>query len=176
MPHDLHTFAKTRGFTAQELEEHGIRIEGDEVVIPLLGRKGHVWYERRHRPGGSPKYLSPSGVEPHLYNPLGLGPHSDEVWIAEGEFDTLSLIVSGAPAVGVLGVNSFNTAWRHLFIGARVVIAVDPDEAGEKMATQLAGLFPHGTAQRFDGILPFKDINDRLVNDRAGLRRAVLAW
>ena len=107
MPLDLETFAPTRGFTAEELSKYGVRVEGDTVEIPILGRGG-TWYSRVHRPDGCPKYEGPKGMASHLFNPLGLGPGTDEVWIAEGEFDTLSLVVVGIPALGVLGAGNFN--------------------------------------------------------------------
>lgn len=174
MPHDLSEFAASRGFQPSELEEYGVRVEEDEVVIPI--RAGHhVWYERTHRPGGKPKYLSPKGAETHLYNPLGLGPHSEEVWIAEGEFDTLALIAAGAPALGILGVGNFYTPWAHLFSGARIIVAFDPDKAGEEAADKIAGLFPQGV-ERFEVPPPYGDINDWLKADRRGLTKAVLEF
>lgn len=176
-PLDLESFATSRGFSAQTLEKYGIRVEDGVVVIPLLGRNGHVWYEREHRPGGQPKYLSPKGVEPHLYNPLGLGPHSTEVWLAEGEFDTIALIEAGAPACGVLGANSFYSPWVHLFSGARIVLAFDPDDAGRQAADKIAGLFGQlTTVDVFDIPPPHGDINDWWKADPSGLRRAVLEF
>jgi hypothetical protein len=171
-PLDLETFAVSRGFTEHELKELGVRIEGEEVVIPIAGRSG-VWYERRHRPNGLPKYLSPAGVQSHLINPLGLGPHSDVVWFAEGEFDTFSLVVSGIPAVGILGAKTFHSSWRHLFDGAEIVIAFDPDAAGEEAFNTLKGVFPQ--AERFD-VSPFEDLNDAFMADRSAFEKVVKAW
>jgi hypothetical protein len=169
---DLATFAASRGFTVEELEGFGVRIEGEEVVIPIAGRAG-VWYERRHRPGGSPKYLSPQGVDAHLINPLGLGPHSDVVWFAEGEFDTFSLVVSGVPAVGILGTQTFHSTWRHLFDGAEIWIAFDPDPAGDEAFNKLKGVFPQ--AERFDPS-PFSDLNDAFKHDRQAFMEVVKSW
>lgn len=170
----LEQFAKSRGFTAEELKPFGIRVEGDTVTIPTLGRGGQ-WYERIHRPGGSPKYLSPQGAASHLYNPLGLGPHNDEVWIAEGEFDTLSLVVAGAPAVGILGTSSFSEHWALLFEHAEIVLALDSDDAGNKRAIALAQLWEPGQVSRFDPS-PYNDLNDYFKIDRAGFEEAVKKW
>jgi len=171
---NLKEFASTRGFQEDELAEWGVRVEGDEIIIPISGKNG-AWYERTHRPGGNPKYLSPSGVESHLVNPTGLGPHSTEVWIAEGEFDCFSLLAVGAPAVGVLGTENFRREWALLFTKAKIVIALDPDEAGNRSANKIAQLWPQGQVTRFDPS-PYEDINDWLVDDRPGLRRKVLEW
>lgn len=171
------TLNASRGFSAGTLEKYGVHIEDDVVLIPLLGRNGHVWYEREHRPGGKPKYLSPRGVQPHLYNPLGLGPHSPEVWLAEGEFDTISLIEAGAPACGVLGASSFNRHWAQLFTHARVIVAFDPDEAGKEAAAKVAALFDPSKVELFDAWpLMYEDFNDWWKGDPQGMRRVVLEW
>lgn len=154
------------------MSDYGVRVEGSQVIIPLLGRSG-AWYERTHRPGGNPKYLSPKGAEAHLYNPLGVGPGSSEVWLAEGEFDTLALVAVGAPAVGILGKEAFRSEWALLFKQARVVIAIDPD--AEARAVQLAALFDPALVSRFD-TTPHKDVNDWFKADRASFERAVLEW
>ena len=144
------------------------------MVIPCLGRQG-AWYERTHRPTASPKYESPKGSAAHLYNPGGFGPGSDEVWIAEGEFDTLSLLAVGIAAVGVLGAGNFNRLWALLFEHAEIVIAFDPDQAGNTQAEKLAQLWEPGQVSRFDPS-PYEDLNNFLKKDRAAFTEAVLAW
>jgi hypothetical protein len=173
--HSLETFAESRGFTKGELEEYEIRLDGDEVIIPTLGRRG-AWYERRYRPGKSPKYLSPADVPNHLYNPLGLGPGAEVVWLAEGEFDCLSLVVSGAPAVGVLGAGSFRREWALLFRHARVIVAFDPDMEGDSQAAKVMGLWPEGRARRFRVPEPYEDLNDWFVRDYDAFEKEVKAW
>ena len=169
----LTDFASKRGFNERELDQWGIRVDGETIIIPTVGRNG-PWYERTHRPEGVPKYESPKGVESHLYNPLGLGPHSREVWIAEGEFDTLSLVTVGAPALGILGVSSFREVWTLLFKKARIVLALDPDEAGRARADKMAQLWTGpGQVSVFDPT-PYGDLNDWFKADRAGFRREVL--
>jgi DNA primase len=174
MSHEIETYATKRGFTPEEFVRYGVREDGDRIIIPTLGRKG-AWYERIHRPNGNPKYEGPKGASSHLYNPLGLGPGAEEVWIAEGEFDCLSLVVVGIPAVGVLGAGNFNRHWALLFEGAEIVIAFDPDEAGNTQAEKLAQLWPEGQVSRFSP-LPYDDLNDWFKADREGFKEAVLAW
>ncbi len=163
-----------RGFHDGELSQYDIRAEGDNFIIPTLGRHG-AWYERTYRPTGVPKYESPKGVESHLYNPLGIGPNTEEVWIAEGEFDCLCLVVVGAPAVGILGTKTFRREWVLLFSRADVVIALDSDEAGDAQADKLAQLWPDNQTSRFDPS-PYGDLNDWFKDDRSGFRKAVLEW
>lgn len=169
----LDSFAPTRGLTLEEVERFEIRVQDDEVILPVWGKNG-VWYERTHRPGGKPKYLSPKGASPHLYNPLGLGPDSPEVWIGEGEFDAISLIVCGAPALGIQGTQSFHPYWALLFgPPTHIVLALDPDDAGQQSASALMELFvgQGNTVSTFDPGLD--DINDWLKDDRDGLTKAI---
>ena len=167
----IHEFATSRGFKPEELEYYGIEVRQDDtIIIPVLGRRGS-WYERTYHPGGSPKYRSPKGSEAHLYNPHGFGPHSSQVWIAEGEWDTLSLLVCGAPALGIQGTKTFNKHWALLFQSAEVVLALDPDEEGDRTADKLAPLFPN--TRRFRVPPPYEDVNDWLQKDRDGLTEMV---
>ncbi len=177
----LEEFSATRGFTEDELAKWDITTEGEVVFIPTLGRS-RAWYRRIHRPNGQPKYRPEhEGVEQHLYNPLGLGPNSTEVWIAEGEFDTLSLVTVGAPAVGMLGATSFRREWALLFSHARIILALDPDTESSEQAARvqtLAQLWPEHQVERFDPQVEggYDDLNDWFREDRKGFTRTVLAW
>ena len=180
---DYEQFAHSRGFEPEELDRWGIYIEDDLVIIPVLGRNG-VWYEREHRPGGSPKYRPRAGLKDvgnHLYNPLGLGPGSPVVWIAEGEFDTLSLVTVGAPALGVLGATTFQEHWSLLYSHAKVVIALDPDTESDQQGTavlHLAQLWPEAQVSRFDPMAQggYPDLNDWFKADRRGFQEVVESW
>lgn len=181
---NLSEYESDRGFDEGTFEEYGIYAKGDTILIPTLGRHG-TWYERTHRPYGQPKYLTPKGEKAHLYNPKGLGPHTeDDIWIAEGEFDTLSLIVVGVAAFGILGTEGFRPTWAKLFHGGikrpdpadpGIVLALDPDHAGIKKANQMAALWPDGLTSRFDPS-PYDDLNHWFREDREGFRETVLAW
>ena len=173
----LNEYESERGFDEGTFDKYGIRMEDDVVIIPTLGRNG-PWYEREHRPHGKPKYLSPTGMGHHLYNPLGLGPNSGEVWIAEGEFDTIALLAVGAPAVGILGTQAFRREWRHMFL-RRIILAFDADDAGEAATIKMAQLWDGNDdvdLSVFKPEHPHTDMNDWFKADRAGFRRAVLEW
>lgn len=170
----LSEYESERGFDGGTFEKWGIYLEGDAIRIPTLARHGS-WYERTHRPHGVPKYHTPKGESHHLYNPQGWGPNTKEIWIAEGEFDTLSLIEVGVPAVGILGTEAFRAEWRYMFEKAEIVLALDPDEPGTMRANKLAALWPEHQTSRFDPS-PYKDLNDWFKQDREGFKRTVLGW
>lgn len=166
-----------RGFTSEELEEYGITVDGPHIVIPVIGRGG-VWYDRQRCDAGChPKYHTPPGQKAHLYNPLGLGPHSPEVWLAEGELDALSLVVVGVPAVGIPGVENFRREWGLLFEGAEIVMALDPDDAGRKAMDQFSERFKEkGIVYSIFDPSPYEDLNHWFSEDREGFAQAVTSW
>ena len=137
-----------RGISVETLEAAGVEwIEQDPtypVRFPYRNLNG-VWYERKGiRPGldadGRPKLLSPPNSEPHLYNPLRIGPDSETVFFAEGEYDCLSVIDCGYAAVGSQGTNTFKAVWARLYSGAVCVIAFDGDTSGRQAAVKLRKL------------------------------------
>ncbi len=175
---NLSEYESERGFDEGTFDTYGITQEGETIYIPTLSRNG-AWYEREHKPWGDPayKYLSPTNAESHLYNPLGLGPNSGEVWLAEGEFDTLSLLSVGAPAVGILGTQAFRRDWRHMFV-RKIVLAFDNDDAGQAATIKMAQIWEGQKDVTLSVFTPepYSDINEWFIEDRAGLRRAVLEW
>jgi len=162
----LTEFAAARGLSPELLQDVGIRVDDDSrypVVIPYPHLSG-IWYERRRRWVGDdskPKYLSPKHADPHLYNPLGLGPNADVVWITEGEIDCLSLIEIGRPAVGTQGTQSYDGRWSLLFSSAVVVLAFDNDDAGDKFRFKVSQFFDERRLHHFKP--PFgEDLNSML--------------
>lgn len=176
------SFAASRGFTADELRPYARLADGPgpcpNIIIPY--RSGHgVWYERVHHPCqpgcgrcSNPKYADPKGARPHLYNPLGLGPNTDLVWMAEGEFDTLSLIVAGQPAVGIAGTGKYNKHWSLLYQGAKVLLAFDADAAGQEAATRISRTFGPATEVVMFPTGPYPDVNAWFAADRLGFIEA----
>jgi len=99
------------------------------------------------------------------------------VWFAEGELDCLSLVVSGIPAVGILGTQNFKREWIHLFAQAHVVLALDPDAAGNAACDTYAGWIEArgGSWSRFDPA-PYGDLNEWFTDDYDGFKEAVETW
>ena len=197
----LQGLAEQRGIAISVLRAAGIRINhggrhDDWWRIPYPHRTG-TWKHRYYNPdpAGTPKYLDDKGATFHLYNPLRLGPGEDEVWFAEGEFDTLALIDQGLKAIGIHGVTNvkslaelekdsdddeeesegrFKRSWQLLFQDTVCVTIFDNDEAGVAPGRRLArGL--DGVA--FDGWVDgYGDVNDWHKADPGGLADAISSF
>ena len=188
---DLDTLAALRGISRHVLEQAGIRRENDgRYSIPYPHRSGY-WKTRYYCPDARPKYLDDPGATFHLYNPLRLGPGEEEVWFAEGEFDTLALIDQGLAAIGIHGVGNvkkeraeeekdsddddgnkrgFRRSWQLLFADTLCIVMFDNDEKGRPAGRQLArGL----EGEVFDGWGDYKDANAWHKSDPAGLGAAI---
>lgn len=181
----LSELSEERGIGQATLQAAGIHRNDDGWwVIPYPHRYG-IWKERYRNPDpdGRPKYMDKHGADFHLYNPLKIGPGEEEVWIAEGEFDTLALIDQGLVAIGVHGVSNvpdeerwgkektgFRAEWKLLFEGSRVVTMFDNDEAGRKAGRRLARALG---GEAFDEWDEYSDVNDWWRADPQGLAYAV---
>jgi hypothetical protein len=108
------------------------------LAIPYLRwapQRGHSVVAMRFRCAelgcscsGHAKYLSEPGSPATLFNAPALLEEHDAIAITEGELDAISAEVSGVPAVGVPGVDAWETYWRVLFLGYESVpILTDND-------------------------------------------------
>ena len=137
-----------RGISVKTLEDMGVWWDDEDdyaVKVPYPHMTGE-WYTRSLlspivERGKRPKVLSPKNANHHMYNPLKLGPNAELVFFCEGEYDTLSVIDCGYPAVGSQGTNTFNPVWGRLYGGATNCIAFDGDSAGVTAARTLRKFF-----------------------------------
>lgn len=179
----LDEFAEARALPVHFLKEHGVRLcpsDGEKpgwIGLPYWNLTG-TWYSRYRNPDpeGQPKYWGRPGSGVHLYNPLRLGPNADKIVFTEGEIDCLTLVYLGFPAIGIPGTGNterFRGAWKLLFDGAWIVVAMDGDQAGRAASSKLLDAFePNATVLDVpDGM----DLNDWLLNDPEALIGAVRA-
>lgn len=105
---------------------------------------------------GHPKYQSQPGHPPRLYNTPDLIAAHDTIAITEGELDALILSHHGGiPTVGIAGAQAWQPHYPRIFDDyTRVLIAVDNDKAGNKLAHQIQTAIPHATR------LPLPDDTD----------------
>ena len=104
----------------------------NRVTIPYL--KPAATTSIRYRaidPGAKPKIQGLTGIAAkQLYNTRALY-GSDEVFICEGEIDTMTMHQAGFAAVGVAGVSNWDPAWKRIFRMRKVIVVADNDDAGQ---------------------------------------------
>ena len=108
--------------------------EGKWCTIPFRGSQGKVVDIRRWRVGQK-RVLSTPGCSASLWGAhrVGLG----RIWLCEGEWDgvamrwLLSKVGIDGLVVAVPGAGVFKREWIPFFVGRKVVVLYDHDEAGE---------------------------------------------
>ncbi len=106
------------------------------IVIPYNTRSGVVALRSRSLPmenGGEEgaKYLPwMTGDVSRPFNTTALDT-AEEVYITEGEFDTITAWMLGLFVVGIPGVSNWKSVYRPLFRYRRVTIIGDNDDSGQ---------------------------------------------
>lgn len=194
----LGRLAEQRGISESVLRAAGIRVEPRDRryagwwSIPYPHRTG-TWKHRYRNsdPQSEERYRDDQGADFHLYNPLRLGPGEDEIWFAEGEFDTLALIDQGVKAIGIHGVSNvktpaeiekdsdteqepegrFKRSWQLLFQDTLCITMFDNDEAGIPAGRQLARGLDGAAFDAWEN--GYGDVNDWHLADPEGLGDAI---
>lgn len=103
-----------------------------------------------------PKYLQPSGSETSIYNMPALARNHKTVIITEGELDCLTLEALGYTAIGMPGANSWKPHYSRALDGfQKVIVAGDPDDAGQKFNETIMASIRRSTVMHMKA-----DIND----------------
>lgn len=85
------------------------------------------------------KYLSMDGMESNLFNVLDLRKESPFIGVTEGELDAMTLSLAGIPAVGVPGVENWQSHFGRCLEDFDVIYSfADGDTAGRKFGRFLA--------------------------------------
>lgn len=145
----LEKYAESRGWDVQTIERFGLTVVRDargcvRIRHPFYAPNAEgewvcaYWQDRGTR-GVLPKWLSPRGVSPVLFNLRSLESETVRaIIICEGAPDTItaSSALLDAPSiacVGVPGVSAWRSEWAPLFRSLRIVVAADPDDAGHRL-------------------------------------------
>lgn len=148
----------TAMFTNDELEAAGLigrRTDGslyarlrDRITIPLFSTSGHILgFAGRiiNRPGNEelPKYVNPPTTSAfskkrYLYG-LSWGSSEDVIFLVEGYFDTMALIMCGRNAFCIMGTSLTKEQANQIeALGKTTIILMDGDEAGYKATIEIA--------------------------------------
>jgi DNA primase len=139
-------------------ERGRLQLASHPLLFPFWQDGAPVYVQGRRYGSAEPRYLGLRGSIPCLYNVSAL--EADEVWVAEGCMDTLTLASAGVAAVGVVGARGLKAAWLPLFTGKSVVVAFDNDGAGRAATERLVPrLAAHAAAIRVVDLPPGLDVN-----------------
>ena len=154
----LEKYASSRGWDMQTVKRFGLTVVRDargcvRIRHPFYAKNAEgewvcaYWQDRGTR-DVLPKWLSPRGVSPVLFNLRSL--ESDTVRavvICEGAPDTITAAsaLSGAESiacVGVPGVSAWRPEWASRLQSMRIVVAADPDDAGHRLEDAVRKTIP----------------------------------
>jgi len=136
---------RKRGYTLADLRETGLIGENSNrpmftgrIIVPYINRDNVVAL-RGKQIGGN--WLQTRGISLGLFASDNIRAQKGDVYICEGEFDTMYLDQLGYPAVGVPGADTFQEGWSTWFEGARrVFVVLDADDAGRQGAEKIKGM------------------------------------
>lgn len=107
-----------------------------------------------------------------LYNQDAIQSAS-QLYLCEGEIDTLTMIQRGYPAIGIPGVSSFRMDWFKLLAGKHVVLCLDNDAVWERASHWFTTEFlRHGISHSRFALPAGMDIN-QYFNQRYFNRKEV---
>jgi replicative DNA helicase len=116
------------------------------------------------------KHKKPAGAKAQMYNRRALYDSDKPVFVVEGALDALSIITAGGEAVALGGVaiDDFLEQVRNELPEQPLIIALDNDAAGERVAGELAEELQRLNilAYRRNLYGTAKDANEALTNDR----------
>lgn len=113
----------------------------DRIIFPNFFHGNVVYLTSRAINGGIPKYLHLSGGISYLYNEEALS--NENVYLAEGILDCLSLIQEGYPSCAILGSCAFKEEYvSKLSNCKKLFLCLDGDKAGKEGALRIANLVP----------------------------------
>lgn len=169
------------GLVEDPLPESGHDFQTGRLSIPYITQTGVVQIRFRAipytgipgDPEPSPKMKSEAGAGSTIFNVRALNSSDPTIYVCEGEFDAMSAVQAGLPAIGIPGANSWQPVYGRLLRFRRVVILADNDDHGEGM--KFAETVQASTRGARIVLMPKDhDVNSFLIeNKEEGLRKHV---
>lgn len=150
---------------------------GQRIVIPERVDGQVIYYQARSLPGveTKAKYLNPRVPKP-LFGVDSLKNRSPLVWIVEGMFDLLPLAEAGQSVLALGGLGHGErllSVLRQYGNDRPVVIALDADEPGQRMANRRAEQLYEAGFSAYILTPPVHDVGEWVVRD--GVRTVIEA-
>ena len=152
------------------------------LIIPVSKYSYLARDTRAEIPEGQEEYkkskVKSGGTVSWTFNREALRTAEKPVFIVEGEIDALSIIEAGgaAVAIGSTGnINRFAAELKDTRPAQPLLIALDNDKAGQAAAGKLETELRRQNIPfyRYNPAGSYKDANERLIADRAGLEEAI---
>ncbi len=124
------------GFIRQN-EQLDEKYLGARIVVPHTNPDNEVVsvYSRATDPNSKVKHYHLKGRQKGMFNATALREKEGLLFVTEGAFDALSLIVKGHRAVAIFGLDGLRWEWIR---EREIVLALDADGAGEKGIAEIA--------------------------------------
>lgn len=185
------SYWQSRGITAQTIENYRLGYDdtyrvGNKVarvaVIPC-GKYFYVARDIDKETTEGMKVFNPKEAKTRMFNTKALRTENAPIFITEGAIDALSIIDVGGVAVGLNSTSNIKLLveeCKKQKPKGLLVIAMDYDTTGKKAAEKLKSELDNIGVESMiyeltDKIKekPYKDANEYLIGDRAGLQRAI---
>lgn len=180
----LDRLAELRGWAPETLRVLGVGYDGQRLTLPVHDGSGQLQNVLRYLPvrkNGEKKLLALKGRPRDLF-PAPETLDGDEVWLFEGEPDSITGHQLGLRATALPGVNGWRVEWASRFGARRVIVCLDCDEQGRKAAQRVVpSLTQHALEVRVVDLAPDRsdgfDVSDfvREGGDAGALLKLALA-
>jgi len=148
LPYRFSKYLASRGISAETQERFKIYEKDDKVYMPVFSRDGRYLYfnareltrKRFYVEGGKEKSLW--GIEE-----IDL---SRPIMVCEAQIDALSLWEAGFQAVATLGADNLSALEMIKSSTSIIILAFDPDEAGEKATKKAIEILGRFRCRRLD--------------------------
>lgn len=135
-------YLQRRGFSKRTIEKYELGGDDEHVLIPVRDDKGNIRFIKQ-RSIQSKMYLNEKDVEKKnilygFYYLITAG-KTEEIFITEGEFDTLACYQMKLPAVSLMGSKLFKEQIELLLMYGvkKITLFLDNDETGFKSSMEI---------------------------------------
>ncbi len=128
-----------KGWSPVAAEQLGVGFDGKRLVFPIRDQDGQLVNVVKYTPkpnGPESKSVALRGRPRGLF-PRPEGSENRDLWIVEGEGDSVAGATLGIAAIGVPGVQGWKADYSQRFSGRSVTVAMDCDPPGRKVAERI---------------------------------------
>jgi replicative DNA helicase len=151
-----------RRWTRDALAQLSVGWDGERYTLPVRDDGFALIGLLRYAPAAlrddsQPKTIASPGSTRELF-PAPESIDSSEIWLQEGEPDTIVATALGLPAVGVPGTGGWKREWAPRFAHRDTVLVPDCDTTGRLSVEKIADdLLPHAASVRIIDLDPARD-------------------